>query len=112
MKLSKAQMRAIENAKNMIAEARAYETFEEYEGEHDSYAKGRGGVDYVKAHIDYYEKYREYWENYRQGIVLCNAGKNTIDALVKMGIFEIVKWDEMRHCGVIDWVKYNEDWEA
>ena len=55
---------------------------------------------------------QEYYDAHRKGDVLCTAGKNTIDALVRMGIFKVVKWDEHRQYGVIDWVHYNEDWEA
>jgi hypothetical protein len=107
MKLSKAQERAIEDAKRMIDKARAYDTFEEYEGETDSYCKARGGAEYVRANMDYYEKYREYWEKYRQGDVLSHAGKNTIEALVRLGIFTVVEFDECRKNGVLDWIHLN-----
>lgn len=112
MKLSKAQVKAIEDAKRLIARARSYDTFEGYEGATNSYAQGRGGAEYVRANMDYYEQYREYWENYRQGNVLSHAGKNTIEALVRMGIFEVISYSDYRQQGVFDWVHYNENWEA
>lgn len=112
MKLSKAQIRAIEDAKREIEKARSFDTFEEYEGEHNSYARGRGGAEFVRANIEEFERYRIYWERYRQGDVLTSAGKNTIEALVRMGIFSCPEYSKYRNCGVIDWVHYNEDWEA
>ena len=111
MKLSKAQLKAIDKAKKSIAEARMFDKYE----------------DWLRHHIPYYSKftdreireetrqgmdYTEYWEKGKQGIVLTSAGKNTIEALVKMGIFEVVEYNNYRHNGVIDWVKYNENWEA
>lgn len=107
MKLSKAQEKAIEDAKYMIDLARSFDTFEEYEGETNSYAKARGGAEYVKAHMDYYEKFRKYYEEYRKGNILTNAGKNTIEALVKKGIFTVVEYGGFRNNYVLDWVHLN-----
>lgn len=107
MKFSKAQQRAIDSAKQLIDEARKYETFEEYQGETNHYCKERGGAKYVRENIDYYEDYRVYYEEYKKGNVLSNAGKNTIEALVKMGVFTVVEYDENRKNYVLDWVHLN-----
>lgn len=111
-KLSKIQIRTIEEAKHKIEVARSFETFEEYEGETNHFAKSRGGVEYVKANIEHYEQYRIFWERYKNGDVLTSAGKPTIEALVKLGIFSKPEYSTYRKQGVIDWVHYNEDWEA
>lgn len=107
MKLTKAQQRAIDEAKRLIDEARAYETFEEYEGETNHVCKGRGGAEYVRANMDYYKDFIPYWEEYKKGNVLTYAGKNTIEALVRLGIFTVVEYSEYRKCGVLDWVHLN-----
>jgi hypothetical protein len=106
-KLSKAQLRAIEQAKKDIAGARAYDNYMEYAA-----AKYHRDVEYIKAHWDYYEGLKEYWERYRVGDVLCSAGKNTIEALCRLGIFSAPEYSWHRTQGVLDWVHYNEDWEA
>lgn len=107
MKFSKAQQKAINDAKFNIDMARKYDTFEEYEGETNHYCKSRGGAEYVKANIDYYERYRKYYEAYREGNVLITAGKPTIEALSRMGIFTPIEYEENRKNGVIDWVHLN-----
>lgn len=108
MKLSKAQARAIEDAKAKIDKARSFDTWEEYVGETNSFCKGRGGVEYVKENIDKWIWEKEYWENYKEGNVISNAGKNTIEALVKMGIFTVVEYEENRSNGVLDWIHLND----
>ena len=101
-KLSKAQLRAIEEAKKDIQEARAYDNYAEYVA--NKYHRD--------AHWNYYEDLKEYWERHREGDVLCSAGKNTIEALCRLGIFSTPEYSWHRTQGVIDWVHYNEDWEA
>ncbi len=104
-KLSKAQERTIADAKKMIDEARAYDTFEEWQGETDSYCKGRGGVEFVKENLKDFEKYRKYYEKYREGYFLTNAGKGTLEALKKMGLVTVEEYSDYRKQGcVIDWV--------
>lgn len=107
MKLSKAQERAIAQAKYIIDEARSYSTFEEWKGETSYYCKSRGGAEYVKANMDYYKPYVKYWEQYKAGNILSTAGKNTIEALVKMGIFTVIEYEKYRKNGVMDWVHLN-----
>lgn len=106
-KLSKAQEMAIQEAKRDIETARKYDTLEEWLS-----ATHRRSIEDIKARMDIYEPYRIYWEREKQGDVLCRAGKNTIEALVKMGIFSVVQYSRFRKQGVLDWVHYNEDWEA
>ena len=106
MKLSKAQIKAVEIAKADIDLARAYDSFEEYVIATLSFYKNRG-VEYVRDHMDDLKFYKDAWEKERNGIVLSRAGKNTIEALVKMGIFTVVEYDVMRRQGVLDWVKLN-----
>ena len=108
MKYSKAQQRAIDDAKRDIDTARAYNTFEEWEGETNSFCRARGGADYVRENIERFECYREYYERYRAGDVLTNAGKNTIEALVRMGVFSVEEYSNYRNGGcVLDWVHLN-----
>ena len=112
MKLSKAQIRAIEDAKRTIAKAREFDTWEEYVADNNSYCVGKGGVEYVKAHREDFQWVEKYWERERQGDFLSHAGKNTIEALVRLGIFSKPEYSEHRKQGVLDWVHFNEDWEA
>lgn len=107
-RLSKAQENAIADAKRQIDDARAYETFEEYEGETNRWCKNHGGAEYVRNNIERYEEYRKYYEERRKGNALVTCGKNTIEALVKMGVFTVVDYDKNRKQGVIDWVHLNE----
>lgn len=109
MKLSKAQVKAIESAKKDIDFARAFDSFEEYLVEADGWYKRQGGVDYVRKHINDHAVvyYKECWEREKNGIVLSRAGKNTIEALVRMGIFTVIGYDPLRRQGVLDWVKLN-----
>lgn len=89
-KMSKAMEKVMEDAKRSIDIARSYETFEEYVGNTDTYAQGRGGAEYVKANIESYEWQRKYWENAKQGMPLVKANSNTIKALAEMGLIEII----------------------
>ena len=109
-KLSKAQVKAIDHAKEQILEARKYDKYEDWLRNHISYYSDFTDEE-IKASRQGMD-YKEYWENYKQGNTLCHAGKNTIEALVKMGIFEVVEYSHYRKNGVLDWVHYNEEWEA
>lgn len=90
MKLTKAQIEVLEYAKMRIDEARAFDTFEEYEGETNPYCKSMGGAEYVRQHIEHFERYRKYWEAARQGMPLVTANSRTIKALEKAGLIEII----------------------
>lgn len=107
MKLSKAQQRAVDGAKCLIDQARAFDSFEEYEGETNHYCKARGGAEYVRANFHHFKEFIPYWEAYKRGDVLTTAGKNTIEALVKLGVFTVIEYEESRKNGVIDWVHLN-----
>lgn len=91
MKLSRAQREVLEYAKSTIDEARAFETYEEYRGAIDPYAKAHGGALYVKDNIEYYEPYRKYWEQAKEGMPLVLANSRTIKALEKAGLIEIIQ---------------------
>ena len=91
MKLSMAQIKVLESAKRSIDKARAYENFEEYQGATDPYCRGRGGAEYVRAHMEYYEPYRHYWEEAKEGVTLIFANSRTIKALEKAGLIEIIQ---------------------
>lgn len=106
MKLSKAQAKAIADAKFLIDEARSCETLEEYVLKHDHYYATRG-IEYIREHANEIEWKREYWENYKSGNVLSRAGKNTIEALVKMGVFTVIEYENSRKSGVLDWIHLN-----
>ena len=90
MKLSETQIKLLNFAKHQIDRARFYETFEEYQGETDPYAKARGGASYVIENYKYYEAYKHYWEDEKNGIVVVSANSSTLKSLEKAGLIEII----------------------
>lgn len=108
MKFTKAQNKAIESAKHEIDRARAFDAFEEWLVETNSWYK-RQGVQYARDHASdkYIAFYKECWEKHKNGIVLSCAGKNTIEALVRLGVFKVVEYGDFRNQGVLDWVQLN-----
>ena len=108
-KLTKTQKACIEKMKYDIDLARKYDTFEEYTINTNSFIQSRPDpVEYFENNRDYYEDYRKYYDKYRQGIVLVGGyGKPTLNALEKLGIVTVIKYDDYRKNGVIDWVKLN-----
>jgi hypothetical protein len=108
-KLTKTQIKCIEEMKSEIDEARKYDSFEEWIINHDIYLAGRDNPrEYLENNRDYYDGYRKYYEKYKNGIVLVSGyGKPTLEALSKRDIITVVEYVAGRKNGVIDWVKLN-----
>lgn len=108
-KLSKTQMKCIEQMKQVIDVARTAENFEDWLIKtHRFYANQDDPLKYIEDHRSYCEPYRKYYDNYKKGIVLVGGyGKPTLNALEKRGIVTVIEYDEYRSSGVIDWVKLN-----
>ena len=94
MKLSKAQQRVIDEAKEQIDVARMYNTFEEY---FDNYY----GKRYCNSNYNTSEKYKErdlekfetlrgWWEERINGIVYTSANSKTLYKLEQLGLIEII----------------------
>lgn len=100
-KLTKAQQTVIDKAKQQIAEARLYETFEDYltaqyEKTQKEYYINKVGwsedkfyksvADWIKSD----EWRRKYYESTKAGCPLITANTRTLKALEKAGLIEIV----------------------
>lgn len=103
MKLSKIQEKAIKDALRQITIAKQFDNWMEYAA-HDCNVD----IKEVKADPDEYKWIIKYWEKHRHGDVLCSAGKPTIEALIKKGIFSSPEYSYHRQSGVIDWVHVND----
>lgn len=87
-KLSKAQERALERAKEKIDKARS-QTLEQYISESGVRVGG----------IFPYEWFKERYNKARNGIVCVNSTLPTLKKLEELGLIEIVDIDEYRSCG-------------
>lgn len=94
MKLTEAQERILTEAKKDIDTARAYETYEEYEYNRNSYYKVRGmSLEEAKPIITKANeggRWSKYYEAYREGRTLVIANTRTIKALEKLGLIKII----------------------
>lgn len=109
--LSKTQLKCIEKIKSDIDTARDCETFREYIIKTNSFLRGRleKNPNYLDENIEYFTNhYEKYYEEHKKGNVLvAGYGKPTINALEKMGIVTVIKYEQDRSHGVIDWVHLN-----
>lgn len=110
MKLSKYQKQALETMFNEIKTARECEDFKTWLFKTNGFLRSKPDrEEYYKNNKEYYDLFKEYYENGKNGIVLSNAGKRTLECLVKKGLIEIVKISEHRNTGcVLDWIKVIE----
>lgn len=94
MKLTEAQERILTEAKKSIDEARAYETYEEYEYNRNWYYKARGmSLEEAKPIITKANEdgfFSKCYEARREGKTLVTANTRTIKTLEKLGLIKII----------------------
>lgn len=96
MKLTTAQEKILTEAKKRIDEARAYDTFEEYEYNTNHYWRGRYTFEEAKElikedDIECGNWGSKYYEEFKKGIVIITANTRTIAKLEELGLIEIIK---------------------
>ena len=93
MKLSKAQERVMQDAKQKIDNARACETFEEYFTKHIApYNNGAWKTieSYQTKDPEALAHHIQFWNNEKDGTVLCEADSRTIRKLEELGLIKII----------------------
>lgn len=107
MKLSKAQERVMQDAKQKIDNARACETFEEYFTKYIApYNNGAWKTieSYQTKDPEALSHYIQFWNNEKDGIVLCEADSRTIRKLEEFGLIKII-YDSVGESYGIDTIK-------
>ena len=96
MKLSKAQMEVMADAKRQIDEARSMDYPEWL----------KHGNDYYEDHEDAWKKaiaegrFKKYWENKRNGIALTHCNSRTLEKLEEYGLIKIIEDSKGEQFGI------------
>lgn len=94
IKLSKAQQKTLNDAKEEIDKARKYNTFEDYfinelsKGYNNYYNTPEK---YQENDIKSYNQLKKYWENKKEAIVLTRSKTETLKKLESLNLIEIIK---------------------
>lgn len=106
-KLSVAQQKVMDEAKEDIDQARSCRTFDEY---FDKYVARTcsamsNTAEKCKATAPaYYEHHKRWYERHLEGIVLTHCSSKTLEKLAKLGLIEILKDSKGESYG-LDYVK-------